>query len=329
MNTRLEVSLGLWQDRPAEEALKTAALADELGFPALWIGEMATYDACALGMAVAARTERISLTLRPFAVAVRDPMMIAMGVASVASLSGRTVDVALGTSSQVVVEEWHGRSRARSARALSESAQALRPLLDGEKSSLDGEVVRSRGYHLRLPAPKSSLTVAAFGPSAIRTAARYADRMVLNLVSVETARALIADLRREAAALDRPCPRIAVWLSAAVDMGKPAIDQIRRAVVGYLAAPGYSEMFERAGFGDVVAYARTRPHPRDLLARVPDELVAAVGVIGDRDQARARVEAYIDAGVDDIVFLPSATDADPAGERTLRSLAGIFPNNLT
>ncbi|ORI19263.1 LLM class F420-dependent oxidoreductase [Rhodococcus sp. 1168] len=327
MNTRLEVSLGLWQDRPAEEALETAALADELRFPALWIGEMATYDACALGMAVAAHTERISLTLGPFAVAVRDPMMIAMGVASVGSLSGRTVDVALGTSSHVVVEEWHGRSRTRSARALAESARALRPLLDGEKSSLDGEVVRSHGYRLRLPPPRSSLTVAAFGPSAIRTAARYSDRMVLNLVSVETARQLISDLRREAEALDRPCPRVAVWLSAAVDVGKPAIDQIRRAVVGYLAAPGYSEMFERAGFRDVVAYARTRPHPRDLLARVPDELVAAVSVIGDRDQARVRIEAYIDAGVDDIVFLPSATDADPAGERTLRSLAGLFPNN--
>lgn len=328
MSTRMEVSLGLWQDRAAEEALQTATLADQLGFPAVWIGEMATYDACVLAMGVAARTEQISLTLGPFAVAVRDPMMIAMSVASVASLSGRTVDVALGTSSQVVVEEWHGRSRSRSARALSESAQVLRPLLDGEKPSIDGEVVRSRGYHLRLPAPKSSLTVAAFGPSAIRTAARYADRMVLNLVSVETTAQLISDLRREAEALDRPCPRIAVWLSAALDVGKPAIDQIRRGVVGYLAAPGYSEMFERAGFGDVVSYARTRPHPRDLLARVPDELVAAIGVIGDRDQARTRIEAYIEAGVDDLVFLPSATDSDPAGERTLRGLAELFPDYL-
>jgi alkanesulfonate monooxygenase SsuD/methylene tetrahydromethanopterin reductase-like flavin-dependent oxidoreductase (luciferase family) len=39
---RINVTLGLWQDRPAEEALETAAIADRLGYQELWIGEMAT-----------------------------------------------------------------------------------------------------------------------------------------------------------------------------------------------------------------------------------------------------------------------------------------------
>jgi len=40
---------------------------------------MATYDAFVLGAVIGERTERISLTLGPFAVAVRDPVMIAVG----------------------------------------------------------------------------------------------------------------------------------------------------------------------------------------------------------------------------------------------------------
>lgn len=315
---KLAVSLGLWQDRPPEEAFATAALADALGYPELWIGEMATYDVFALATAVGLRTERIPLTLGPLAVTVRDPAMIAIGAASVAAITGRPVAVALGTSSRVVVEQWHGRSRARAATALAESARAVRALLDGARSELDGEVVTSRGYRLRLPAPRSALTIAAFGPAAVRAAAAHADRMVVNLVSPATAAELVAAVGGDT--------RVAAWVVTAVDGGRAALDQLRRGVVGYLAAPGYAEMFAREGFGDLVAYARTRPHPAELLAAVPDELVAAVGIVGDTDTARDRIAAYRAAGVDDVVLVPAATDDDPAGERTLRALRERAPS---
>ncbi|HEY5334697.1 MAG TPA: LLM class flavin-dependent oxidoreductase, partial [Mycobacteriales bacterium] len=64
----LSVSVGLWQDRPADEVLVTAAAADELGFAELWLGEMATFDAFALGAVIAGRTARIALTIGPLAV---------------------------------------------------------------------------------------------------------------------------------------------------------------------------------------------------------------------------------------------------------------------
>ncbi len=327
---RLGVSLGLWQDRPAEEALLTARAADELGYDELWVGEMATYDAFALATAIGLSTGRIGLTVGPLAVAVRDPMMIAMGVASVAGLVGRPVNVAVGTSSPLVVEEWHGRSRARPAAVLREAVRALRPLLDGDKSDFSGECVKSRGYRLRLPAPRAELTVAAFGASAVRTAAT-ADRMVLNLITPASAARLTADLRaavRTAPAQGRgqdavPAPRVAAWVTATVDPGREAVDRIRRAVVGYLAAPGYGEMFAEAGFGDVVAFARTRPHPRELLAAVPDGLLDSVAVIGDVDAARERLRAYAEAGVDEVALVPVGTDADPGGVATLKALRAL------
>ena len=55
---RLSVSLGLWQDRPAAEVVRTAQAADALGYGEIWIGEMATFDAFALGAVVAERTSR-------------------------------------------------------------------------------------------------------------------------------------------------------------------------------------------------------------------------------------------------------------------------------
>jgi probable F420-dependent oxidoreductase len=321
---KLSVSLGLWQDRPPEEALDTARAAEAAGYPELWIGEMATWDAFALGTAIGAATSRLSLTFGPLAVTVRDPATIAMGVASVAALTGRSTGVALGTSSDVVVRGWHGRSRSRAATALAESAVAVRQLLAGEKSTVDGAVVGSRGYRLRLPAPESPLTIAAFGPRALDVAARHADRMVVNLVSPAAAEMLVHGLREAASRIGGTPPPVAAWVVAAADPGPAEFEQLRRGVVGYLAAPGYADMFRAAGFGDLIDFARTRPHPRELLAAVPAEAIAAVGLFGSREEIAAKIGSYAAAGVDELAIVPATSDNDPGGEKTLaacRSLA--------
>src|SRR5208337_3466551 len=95
---------------------------------------------------------RDALTIGPLAVAVRDPLMIAMGAGSLAELTGRTVNVALGSSSPVVVEQWHGRRQERTALALAESATAVRALLAGGKADVRGEVISTRARRAGLPA---------------------------------------------------------------------------------------------------------------------------------------------------------------------------------
>jgi probable F420-dependent oxidoreductase len=310
---RLGVSLGLWQDRDPLEALDTAHLAEELGYDELWIGEMATFDAFALGAAIAARTERIPLTIGPLAVAVRDPMALALGTASVAALGGgRRVGLALGSSSPAVVAGWHGREWSRPAARLHEAAEAVRPLLAGERGA--------GGYRLRLDPPAGPLTVAAFGDRSIAVAAELADRMVINLVTPELASRLVGELARRA---DGAPPPLAAWIVAAVDPSDEALAQMSRGVVPYLAAPGYGEMFAAAGFGELVEAARSGTHPGELLERVPPELPRAIGLVGDAAEARRRADAYLEAGVDELVLVP-ATAGDPGGERTLRALRDVI-----
>jgi probable F420-dependent oxidoreductase len=320
MKPRRSVVLGYWQDRPSVEAFDTARLADQLGFGELWIGEMATFDAFALATAIGRETKRLELTIGPLAVSVRTPVGIAMGAASVAALTARQVHVAIGTSSAIVVEDWHGRRRERTAKQLAETAAALRPLLAGERAEMEGEMVRTKGYRLRLDPPRCSLTIAGLGRRAVEVAARYADRAVLNLVTPETTASIRRALAQGAERAGRKPPRLAVWLAAAVDPMPQTIEQIRRALVSYLAAPGYGEMFAAAGFADVVALARSRPHPSDLLEATPARLCEAVGLIGDKATVESRIAEYAAAGADEVCLVP-ATAGDPGGERTLSALA--------
>ncbi|WP_246003038.1 LLM class F420-dependent oxidoreductase [Nocardia tenerifensis] len=315
------MSLPYWQDRDPLDALAVAEAAEKLGYRRLWIGEMATFDAFALATAVGQAPGRMPLCLGPFAVDVRSPATLAMGVASVAALTGRRVDVAIGSSSTVVVHDWHGRERRRTAAHLADTAHILRGLLAGDKVDFAGTVERSTGYRLRLPPPPSSIAVAAFGAGALAAAARTADRVVLNLVTPEQV-SRCAELVREAAG-GRPSPAVSVWVTAAARPTPDILATVRRGVVGYLRAPGYAAMFEEAGFGKIVRLARSGAHPRDVLAAVPDELPAAVGIFGDDLTLRRRLDAYRDAGADEIVVVPATSADDPAGHRTLETLARI------
>lgn len=322
--TAISAVLGLWLDRPPLEALATAQVADEMGYPELWIGEMATFDVFALATAVAARTHRIPLTLGPLATAVRTPATMAMGVASVAALTGRTVNLAIGSSSAAVVESWHGRPARAAGARLEETAAAVRPLLTGERSDFAGDHVRTRGFRTRTGATGGALTVAAFGRRAVGVAARHADRMVANLVTPAAVKELKAQLAEAAAGVGRVSPPLAVWVVAAVDPDASARQQLARAIVPYLSARGYDDMFRRAGFGELVDAAQAGAPPPVLLAGIPDGLPEAVGLIGDTERVRARIDEFMAAGADELCVVP-VTAGDDAGARTLRfvrTLAG-------
>lgn len=315
----ISVVTPLWQDQPALDNLAVAYNAERLGYRDLWIGEMATFDAFAFATAVGSRPGNMALNIGPLAVPVRTPMTIAMGVASVAALTGRTTRVAIGASSKVVVEEWHGRPRARTAKHLEETAIVLQGLLNGEKVKFSGELAKCNGFHLRTEAPGAAITIAAFGQLAVKVAAQQGERMLLNMVTAASAARLRQQLEDAARKAGRPTPRLAVWLGCAVNPTEAAITQMLRSKVGYLSAPGYSDMFIEAGFSELVELAKSRPHPREVLAAMPTELAASVGIVGDLDTLRARCTEYRAAGVDEICIVPATAD-DPGAERTLSAV---------
>ena len=295
-DVRLSVVLGQWLDRSLQSDLDLACAADRLGYHQLWVPEMAKADSPSMASIVACNTEQIELVLGPLAVTVRSPVQIALALQTVAS-TGRPVHVALGTSSDTVAR-WHGRSRAGAAEALARALAEVRALVGGE---------RVNGFRLpQPPDPKPTITVAAFGPKAVAIASG-AERMVLNMVTVDAARRLAASH-----------PNTAAWLCVAVDPTDEQRRWLMRGFVSYLAAPGYAEMFIDAGYGELVEYARTRPNPKELFERIPDDLLDHVALVGDAATVRKRIEQYELAGMAEIALVPAAPEL--GGIETLEAI---------
>jgi probable F420-dependent oxidoreductase len=320
VSARVEAVLPFWLDRPDVEALDIAQTVGDVALDALWIGEMVTYDAFVLATAVGHRVPGLPLRLGPLAVGVRSPVTLALGVSSVASLTGTTVDIALGASSPIIVAGWHDRDWAHAAPRVRETIESLRSLFAGERSDYDGSHVRSHGFRLRRPRPETRIAVGAFGPAITRVAARHADEVVLNLVPPRRVAQVRATIDHEAARVGRTPPALTVWVPAAFEPGEAALRQMAAQMTVYLGAPGYGEMFGELGYGDLVRRARAGAGRRELADHVPADLLGQICLAGSTERIAASLRAYQEAGADCVAVVPSTAE-DPGGRAVLTAVA--------
>jgi probable F420-dependent oxidoreductase len=317
--TGIEVALPFWLDRPDHEAIDVALAASDTGVDAMWIGEMATYDAFALATAVGLRAPEMTLKIGPLAVGVRSPVALALGVSSVASLTGSQVDIALGASSPAIVIGWHDRRWAHHVSVMRETIECLRSILTGARVEYSGRHVSSHGFRMRGARPDTRIALGAFGPGMIRLAAQHADEVVLNLASTARVAEVRAAIDAAAATAGRVAPRLTVWVPVAVNPGAAAHAQLAAQLAVYLGPPGYGEMFSALGFDDLVRRARTGATRRELAAAVPVELADRVCALGTVDRVAARLRAYREAGADCVAVVPSTAE-DPGARATLRAV---------
>lgn len=118
MSRRAEAALPFWLDRPDDEVLEIALEVQRVGLGTLWIGEMATFDAIALGTAVGDRAPGLRLQLGPLAIGVRSPVAIALGAGSVASLTGDVVHGDIAQFPDVLLRLFHGENTGKLVLAL-------------------------------------------------------------------------------------------------------------------------------------------------------------------------------------------------------------------
>jgi probable F420-dependent oxidoreductase len=303
------VVLPFWLDRPPEEALQIAGNASRLGYREIWIGEMLHFDALALAGAVAASTEHSTITVGPLAIDLRDPVAMAMGIASIAMLGRRPARLAVGASSPAVVQRWHGRPWTGQASKIEEGVLLIRSVLAGDRTSHAGAHFRSEGFRSALGRQAAHITVAAFGPRMTAMAGRCGDRVVLNLVSASQV---------AAAARSVPVP-VAVWVVAGVDANEEGSDQIRRQIALYLGAPGYASALAEAGLAGLVEAARSGLPVADLARLVTPRHLESVAAIGSKHDVIERLARYQETGAE--VMVVPVTAGDPGGLRTLSALA--------
>jgi alkanesulfonate monooxygenase SsuD/methylene tetrahydromethanopterin reductase-like flavin-dependent oxidoreductase (luciferase family) len=155
--------------------VRTARLADELGYEAFALPEGWGLDSTPLLAEVALATRRISIVSGVLSVWGRSPATLAMTAATLHQMSEGRYVPGLGPSTGALVEGFHDMPFAQPARKLRDVTTKVRALLTGAPAPLDSG---SRARPLRLgqaPVPGLPTWLAAMGPQTVRVAAELGD----------------------------------------------------------------------------------------------------------------------------------------------------------
>lgn len=194
---------------------RAAALAEQAGFDAVWVGDHLAYhpptmDAlCALASA-AAVTERVTLGTAVLLLALRHPAWTAKQLASLDALAPGRVVLGVGVGGEGEAEfRAAGVPLAGRGRRLDESLEVLYALLRGDAVDHRGPSISLTSPRLEpVPSLPPPLVVGGRSVPALDRAARVADGWMAVWVTPDRLSSMRAELARKAENLGRPCPRV-------------------------------------------------------------------------------------------------------------------------
>lgn len=322
MEPRTGLTLPLQQFFPAPAYVDLAVRAEETGYDSVWIPEVAGPDAFALKAAIAQRTRRVLLASGVIPVQIRSPVVYGFSAATVDAFAPGRVILGLGTSSPVIVGQWHGLSYERPLRQMREAVEVIRQVLRGPTGKTDfaGEIYSSKGFRMPLMPQDVRIYLGALNEGMLRLGGEIADGVLLNWIPPHAIPEMVKVVRAaaEGAGRDPDSVDIACYVRTCVtDDAAPTREHLRRELTGYVPVPTYRKQFVRSGYGEAVGTVLARWESGDrkgAVAEMPDEMVEQINALGAAGECRAKLQSFRDAGVTHLVVAPWTAGADPVAE---------------
>jgi probable F420-dependent oxidoreductase len=307
----VHVGIGISEDLPVAVQQQLAVDVEGAGFHSLWTNEASGRDALLLCQAWASATTTLRVGVGVVPLWTRSPAQLAMACATLQEASGGRFVLGLGVSHPATMGPWHGAEVRAPRTAAGEALTILRQLEAGETSDVDGQVLRSQHFRLRITPrpPATPRLLAAMGPRMLELAGTDADGTLLNWSCADEVARAGARVREAAAGAGRDPEQVevATYVRVAVaDDRDAAITALAGEIATYAALPAYAAHFERQGFGDAVARVKAAhkagADDAGKAEALGDEVIGQLGWAGTpADDPSAALQAYRDAGLDHLV----------------------------
>jgi probable F420-dependent oxidoreductase len=306
-----------FDDIPLSEHAPWFSRLADLGYTDAWTGEANAADGFTPLAVAALAAPSLQLGTAVVPVYTRGPGLLAMQAATMAELAPGRFALGVGSSSDVIVERWNAIPFDEPYKRVRDTVRFLRAALTGDKVEAEYETFAVHGFRLgrRLEQPPP-VYVAALRPGMLRLAGREADGAIINWLSADDVRQVVAEVGpgKEVVARIFVCP---------TEDAERARFVGRMGIAAYLNVAVYAAFHEWLGRGPLLKemWEAWRGGDRKAaLAAIPDEVVDALVIHGSYEQCREHVQRYVDNGVTVPVLAVL-----PGGDPLEQSVAGLAP----
>lgn len=287
----LPFDVPLHQHRPILEEMV------DLGYTDFWSSEAMGTDGFTPLALAAAWTPKARLGVAIIPAYTRGPALLAMCAASLAEAAPGRFVLGIGSSSNIIVENWNDVPFEKPWYRVRDTVRFLRRALAGEKVTEDFETFSVKGFRLgRKLEHQPKILVAALREGMLKLAGREGDGAILNWLSPRDVATVTPHVHAGG-----PDKEIAarIFVIPTADR-EQALAIGRRAAAAYLNVPVYAKFHEWLGRGDQLSgmWEAWRAGDRKrALEEIPDQVIDDVIVNGPPEKCRERVHEYMEAGV--------------------------------
>ena len=296
--------------------------AERAGYTDGWPGEVSGYDGFTPVTVAAMATERMRVGTGVVNVFTRGPAVLAQHAAALQELSGGRFCLGIGSSSNVIVERWNRIPFDKPLTRVRETVEFLRAALSGERAG--------DGFKLEQPPEQPvPIVIAALRGKMLQLAGELGDGAFVNFTPLAATEQVIGALRDGERQGGKDPGSTEVLCRFFCLQGDPEQTSVlaRRMFCAYATVPVYEQFFRWLGYGEAIdplVHAWRAGDRKRALEAAPQELVEDIFVLGDPEDQRRRLAAFVERGVT-LPILLVVPGADPGGPdgyaRLVESLA--------
>ncbi|HXU95092.1 MAG TPA: LLM class flavin-dependent oxidoreductase, partial [Candidatus Nitrosotalea sp.] len=178
---RIGVSLGSLLS--VDQIIECSKILSRFNPDSIWIPETWGMDCCSMMSIVSQIAKKPKIGSSIMNIYSRSPALVAMTACTLDVISGGRTIIGLGTSSQPIVEDWHGVKFSQPVKRMREYVEIIRLILSEKKCNYDGEFFHLKNFNLLISKPRKEIPIyiAAINDKMIELTWEIADGAILYL----------------------------------------------------------------------------------------------------------------------------------------------------
>ena len=239
----------------------------------------------------------------------RSPSLIAMGAVTIDTISNKRLVLGLGTSSQPLVEDFHGDKFERPLKRMKEYVEIIRLILSGKTVNYSGEIFSLKNFSLLIKPPRDRIPIylAAVNQKMVELTWKIADGVIFYLRPKSEIKSTLAKMQNQ-----KKIDASLQIITCVNEDSEKAISRAKQTLAFYVSVGKiYREFLASNGFENETKNIFEEYEKNGLESNyelVPESMVSKLCIAGTPNECKTQLLQFRETGIDLPIIQFNPTD---------------------